>query len=715
MREIHSKKQAASPAHHSGRPYLDNPLVHAALITLVCLAVYSNTFHVPFQFDDPTNITDKPYVRDVRSFFTSSDARGFAPDYGFTMRWVGYLTFALNYRVHGTDVVGYHIVNLVIHMVNALLLYALVLLTFESPRLKESPLRGSSRSIALFSALLFAVHPVQTQAVTYIVQRLASLAALFYLASVVLYAKARLLSGQGPSRGYRGLLLYGACLAAAVLAMKTKETAFTLPVAIALYEFLFFQGGVKKRALLLAPLLLTMLIIPAGLVGTAASLGDMIGEAQKATKVQTFLTRPEYFWTECRVIVTYLRLLFLPVDQNLDYDYPVFRSFFAPEVFLSCALLVAVIGTGFYFLYRDRRFGGAGRLIAFGIFWFFIALSVESSIIPIADVIFEHRLYLPSAGFFISITAALFLGAERLKARWARAERALAIALASAVLLFGGAAFARNTVWQSEAGLWKDVIQKSPMKARGYNGLGLAYFNSGGYDKAIEAFSVAVSLYPSYGVAFNNLGNALYRAGRYEGAVEAQSKAVALEPDNAVFLDNRGLTFAAMGEYSRAAEDYRRAIGLDPFYGKAHHNLGFVYYCLGQYDAAADEYAKAIALEPDNGIYYSNRALSFVKTAAFDRAIADYTTAIALNPTFADAYNGRGSAYGFLGKYEEAVADFSSAISLDPSKAGYYANRGLAFLRLGRSDRALSDFERACSMGSDSSCKEAIRLKDVNR
>ena len=688
------------PAGRPGSAYLGNPYLHAILIILVCLVAYSNTFQVPFQFDDPRSIADVPFVRDLRSF----------PNVFTLHRSVGFFSFALNYRIHGTDVPGYHIVNLAIHLLNALLVYALIVLTFRTPRLKGSFLLKHAKPIALLSALLFVSHPVQTQAVTYIAQRFASLATLFFMMSVVAYAQSRLSAGSKSSR-YRPLAWYGVSLLTAILAMKSKEIAFTLPLIIALYEFLFLEGPVKKRILLLLPLLLTMLIIPASLLGIDRPLGTMMSDVGEVTRVHTFMGRTEYLITQTRVIVTYLRLLVFPMNQNLDYDYPLFDSFFAPQVVLSFLLLMLIIGTGVTLLYRDRHAPGAGRLTAFGIFWFFMTLSVESSIIPIADVIFEHRLYLPSVGFFLAVTGAFFWTAEKLEARWPYAVRVVVVFLAAAVVIFTGLTVARNIVWQSEQSLWEDVIRKSPLKARGYNGLGLAYFNKNRYDYAVEAFARAIALHPSYGVAFNNIGNAFYRSGLYDRAVEAQTRAIALEPNNPVFLYNRGLTHAATGAYDRAIRDYEGAIILDPVYAEAYNNLGSIYHITGRYDRAMEAYTKALTLHPGSALFFTNRGLSRAAIGDYGRAIEDHTRAISLDPYFGDAYNGRGAAYGLQERYAEAIEDFTRAISLDPGNARYYAHRGLAYARAGQRDNALSDFERACSLGNKGSCAEAMRLK----
>jgi hypothetical protein len=330
------------------------------LIAIVGLISYSNSFIVPFQFDDIYNIAENPVVRDLDNFTSSLSGYNQNP-----RRFVGYFTFALNYAAGGTDVRGYHIVNLIIHIVNGCLLYLLVILTFRTPCFASWKAHSSSgaspvtdygsRFIALFTALFFVSHPVQTQAVTYIVQRLTSLATFFYLLSVVLYAWGRI-AGVERSGG-RAVLLYVLSVLSAVLAMKTKEIAFTLPLAVVLYEWTFFQAPWRKRLLILLPVVLTLIIVPLSVMGTDKPLGEVLSDLSEKSRVQTDIPRWDYLVTQMRVITTYIRLIFLPVNQNLDYDYPVYRSLFDPPVLTSFLFLVVVAGFGVYLLYVSRLRG----------------------------------------------------------------------------------------------------------------------------------------------------------------------------------------------------------------------------------------------------------------------------------------------------------------------------------------------------------------------
>jgi hypothetical protein len=415
-------------------------------------------------------------------------------------RYIGSLTFALNYKIHGLDVTGYHIVNLLIHLVNSLLVYwfvQLIFITLASGAGGDTPLFFKHAStIALFSSLLFVTHPIQTQAVTYIIQRFASLATMFYLFSIIMYIKARLAfidtidNHHGGKISVRTLIYYLIALLAAVLAMKTKEIAFTLPVMIVLYEFLFFKGETKSRILYLGPFILTMLIIPATLI----CIADLGGGVGTATRLGTSMPRLDYLFTEFRVIITYIRLIFLPFDQKLDYDYPLYHAISDPEVLLSFLALLLICLTVIYSFWRYRITLPLTRVIFFGTAWFFVTLAVESSIIPIVDVIFEHRMYLPSLGILLVISVLPVMIIERFQQKWVAVTVFLSVIMT--VLVFTGITHSRNKVWTDKIVFWQDVVNKSPEKARGYVQLGISYDEKGDLDRAIKYFKKAILRIP---------------------------------------------------------------------------------------------------------------------------------------------------------------------------------------------------------------------------
>jgi tetratricopeptide (TPR) repeat protein len=528
------------------------------LIVLSGLIIYSNTLNSPFVFDDESFIQNNPLITDLRHFTSTSyldktDRILRSPLTGevFKRRIVSFFTFALNYRANALDVRGFHIVNITIHISNALLLYLLVLLTFRTPRMERSSLRDTAGTLALVSALVFVCHPLQTQAVNYICQRFTLLATFFYLGSLTAYAGSRLSSGKATKYS-----LYALALVSAALGMLSKEITFTLPVVISLYELFFFRGPASRRLIRLIPFILTMLIIPYILLSETGDLGQAF-----RTPTSEY-PRWQYLVTQFTVIVTYIRLLFMPVNQNLDYGYFPYGSFLAPQVLFSFLFLLSLLSFALWFYHRTRKSDGALRLIPFGLLWFFITVSVTSSVVPTANLIFEHRAYLPSVGVFLAVTAGVFLLVKRLENK-----KATVFAVSSFVLILfvlSYAAHARNNVWESKISLWEDVVRKSPGNAKGYNNLGNEYRNKGIMDRAIASYKEAVRLMPGYAEAHNNLGVAYGFMGLIESAAGHFQKAVELDPDFADAHFNLALTYLEKNLPDLARKEFEAVLRLNP-------------------------------------------------------------------------------------------------------------------------------------------------------
>jgi tetratricopeptide (TPR) repeat protein len=550
---------------------LSKPAYHLFLVIILGILGYSNTLNAPFYFDDDPNIVKNPVIKNLDYYITPAKAKGCNGPGGYSMltnRYIGSLSFALNYKIHGLEVTGYHVVNLCIHLINSLLIYwfvHLIFITLASGAGGNNPLlRNHASTVALFTALLFVTHPIQTQAVTYIVQRFASLATMFYLLSIIMYIKFRSTSNDcnsadpGKKISARALLYYLAALFAAVLAMKTKEIAFTLPAMIVLFEILFFKGEIKSRILYLAPFILTMLIIPATLI-YLVGLG-VEGGVDTATRLGSELPRLGYLFTEFRVIITYLRLIFFPVGQNLDYDYPLYHSLFDPEVFLSFLALFVMCSAVIYFFRRYRKSLPLTRVIFFGTAWFFATLSIESSIIPIVDVIFEHRMYLPSFGIFLVISALLVMIIERCRQKWVETTVFLTVIITA--LVFTGVTYARNRVWDDALILWQDVVNKSTEKARGHNYLGLAYKEKGNLNLALKHLNKAVALDPLYPNAYSNLGIAYFDKGLIDESITAFRNAIKIKPTHANAHFNLGIAYGEKGLLEEAKIEMRKGMML---------------------------------------------------------------------------------------------------------------------------------------------------------
>ncbi|GAM11387.1 transmembrane and TPR repeat-containing protein F38B6.6 [Geobacter sp. OR-1] len=563
---------------------LSHPTVHVVILFFAPFLVYSNTFTVPFVLDDITSILANPLVKEFR--------------FAIKSRIVGDASFAFNYALHGFDLVGYHLFNLFVHCCSAILVYLLVLLIGRTPLFAKAGLGDVSlnmRLIAFFSTLLFALHPIQTQAVTYLAQRVTSLATLFYLAALVLYLSGRISTSNG-----RRIACWAGTAVFTMLAMFTKEIAVTLPVVVALIELTFFKSGGRKRFIAVVFFAVASLAVPLALMAGRAQSGEMLGEISRLTAETDTISRAEYLFTQFRVIITYIRLLVFPVDQNLDYDYPRYETLFSTPVLLSALVLATMFALALYGMCRSWN-GRKAYLItvaSFGLFWFFITLSIESSIIPIRDLIFEHRLYLPSIGFSICAVSLVILLKTWLDERQLAGAKAIVQLLVVAAVALGTATYCRNSVWQDEMTLWEDVVRKSPGKARAHGSLARQYRDRGRSGDAVREYRTAIALDPKDVAARNNLGMIYFSQHNYPAAMEEYEAAAKLTPNNPKIFFNMGNVYLAQGQLRDAELAYGQSIGLAPNYAEALNNLGIVLFKQGKFQQAVDRFRAVLRLEP---------------------------------------------------------------------------------------------------------------------
>ena len=638
-------------------PNIKKPFGKAAyskifLVILLCcvgIIVYSNTFRSPFQFDDKRNILESTQIRDLSNLKAIASFP--------RTRFITFLTFALNYHFHKYDVFGYHLVNLIIHLSSAIMVWWLTLITLSTPRMKDNKISSHSTLIAFFTALIFVAHPVQIQAVTYIIQRATSLVAFFYIASLCFYARFRL--SQINNLSLRNCLFYLLVFfVAAASGMFTKELIVTLPLMIILYEICFLRIKDYFRWKYLIALIILFAVIYIAIVFPRFMSFSSLKEALEARKIN--VSPGLYILTQSRVLVTYLRLLLVPVNQTIIYDYRVAKSILQPQILASIFLLLALLISAFK-LYPKYR------LISFGIFWFFFALSQEFTIMPLyfflmsfsREIIFEERLYLPMVGysFFLVSTIYYIFGQRNLRRM---IIILLIIASSYAVLTYN-----RNFVWKDEFTLWDDTVRKSPMKSRPYNNRGRMYAERGDYDEAIEDFTKTIQLWPAYADAYYN----------------------------------RGHVFADKGEADRAIADYTKVTEINPTYVKAYYNRGNVYKTKGDIDRAISDYNKALQISPAEVKAYVNRGNAYSEKGDINRAISDYTKAIEINPNFFEVYFNRGNAYGKKGNFDGAISDYSTAIELNPERGVSYYNRSIVYFRKGQYDEAWRDVHKAESLG----------------
>ena len=586
------------------------PLYHklTAIIILCALGIiiYSNTFWASFQFDGLGSIVKNPHIRDAANL-------KFIWTYWPT-RFLAFLSFAINYHFHQLRVFGYHLINLIIHVSSAILVWRLLLLTLATPVMKKYKPHPNPYHIALLAGLIFLSHPVQTEAVTYIYQRTTSLAGFFYLLSLTLYVQSRLaLTNKRCSHGRK--IIYAASWIAAIAGMFTKETVATLPLMIILYEFYFFNKDRSKQWKSIIPFLIILPIIPIVLFSTnPPNIKDIYRIVEQP------LSGSQYFLTQLRVMATYLKLLFLPLNQNIDYNYPISGYFTAPSTILSSSLLILILIGAVKTFHKYR-------LVSFGIFWFFICLLPESTFIPLADVIFEHRLYLPVAGYSFFLSGILYSLSKN------KQTALITTVLIALTFYYSTLTYARNFVWKDELTLWNDAALKSPGKPRPHNNLAMAYAAMNDYDQAINEYNKAIALNPNYAATYSNRGTAYFKK----------------------------------GDTNRAIADFTKAISLDSGYIEAYNNRGNVYALNGKFDKAIFDYNKVITINPKNYTAFYNMGNAYFDKKDLDKAAANYDKAIKLNPNYTQAYNNRGLVHALRGNYEQAIRDYNKIIKINPS------------------------------------------------
>ncbi len=597
------------------------------LIAFVALLAYSNTFTSPFQFDDDGYIVNNPTIRTFHYFISPSEVASLtrhsptsfpmALKSTFMTRIMGHLSFALDYHLHGLNVVGYHVVNLVLHILNSILVYlilmALLRTDYCSPPASNDTL-DLRTIIPITSSLLFVSHPIQTQAVTYISQRFVSLGTFFYLLSLLLYVGFRT-----SSPGRKRYVCYTTSLVSAVVAMRTKEFTFTLPIIVALSEVTFFSGRKTDRIRILAPFAATLLIIPALIFFYQGTLNSLESTMRSMTAAdETNIPRMHYLLTQFRVVVLYLRLLFYPVGQNVDHAVPVYTSPFDMPVFFSFVALLALFSFGVYLYFKaaKKREYPELKFASFGIIWFFITLSVESSVIPLGELVAEYRIYLPSVGMIAAVVSLAVLVLRKSPKLRSLRPGILYGVLGAAVMSLTIATHLRNTVWASEISLWEDAAKKSPAKIRPHQNLAMYYSQQGRLTEAREELQKAIRIQPRNYQLHNNLGIVYRKEGNLAGAIREYSIALQLEPTDSMAHYNLGNIYLAQARPEGAIREYQASIRLAPDYDESHNNLGIAYEMSGQFEAAIMEYKKAIGLNPENVNARNNLRIAMRKAAS---------------------------------------------------------------------------------------------------
>lgn len=514
------------------------------------LGAYINSFDGTFVFDDRIRIINNPQIRHLWPPWEVM---------GRNSRPLVQLSLAVNYALGGLSVWGYHAFNLAVHLLAALTLFALVRRTLESHRLRAR-YGQAAPWLALAVALLWLVHPLQTESVTYIIQRAESLMGLFYL--LTLYCALRGALSPHPRRWFI------AAVSACALGMGSKEVMVSAPLVVLLYDRVFladsFTDVFRRRSGLYWGLAATW-VVAGALLASGGRGFSYVNEGALGPGP----TSAHYAITQFGVIVHYLRLALWPHPLIFDYAWPLAETVSA--VLPWAAIVLALVGvTALVF----RRLPALGFLGA----WFFLILVPTSSLVPIADVACEHRMYLPLAAVVALVVigayealGALFrrLGAPHDLRRWV-----LVGLLVAAVAGLGSATFRRNEDYRSEFAIWNDTLAKRPENPRAHNNLGVIQYRRGKVNEAIANYSEALRLEPEYAGAHNSLGAALASQGHFSEAIPHLFEASRINPRYATPHYNLGGILFRQGRITEAIAQYSEALRRRPAFPEARHVLG---------------------------------------------------------------------------------------------------------------------------------------------
>ena len=737
------------------------------LIVLAGLAAYHHSFSGPFVFDDRASIPDNPTIR---SLWPLGPVFSPPPRAGLGGRPIFNLSLALNYAIGGTKVRGYHAVNLLIHLLAGLTLFGIVRRTLDSKRgTGFQPVLGNDHGLpahatflAFAIALLWTLHPLQTEAVTWVSGRAESLMGLFYLLTLygfIRYAdeserekrKAEIENAEPcrrskfPHSAFRFPLF---SISACFLGMATKEVMVTAPVMVLLYDRTFVSGGFREawrrhRWLYLGLASSWLLLLRVVANARAQGVGVGVGGTWWA-----------YALTECRVIVQYLGLAFWPHPLVFDYGSGVPSPTWALLPYVAIVLGLAAVTAWALFCpaapdsggqppfgkFRTSKFVPSEatgismrnlRALGFAGAWIVLILAPTSSVVAVAgQPMAEHRMYLP----LVAVIAVVVLGGDALLlGRGPQRRRGVPprsdddtrrnaastfmpfFAVAAVAIVLGCLTAQRNQAYRSDVALWSDTVARRPANARAQNGLGLALFNAGQTAAAIARYREAVRLEPDYPEAHQNLGAALKASGRIPEAVSECEAALRLRPESPSCHYNLGVALQADGRSAEAAGQFAQTLQLQPDYPDAQYNLGAALAAEGDLPGAIGHFEAAVRLDPDDPDMHYDLANALAQVGRGAEAIAQFEEVLRLNPADAPARNNLGIALAGAGRFPEAVAQLRMALQLAPGRADYHFNLAALLLREDRVAEARDEFGRALELRPDyeAAREQLAQLQDL--
>lgn len=603
------KKSLDIPSEEIKVPLQKKPaILSIILIIILGVTVYGNSLNGQFIWDDEHLIKDNIYIRNwshMPQVFTEGIGAGSEMEYHF-YRPFQIVTYMVDYSLWKLNVKGYHLTNILLHILVAVGIYCLINVLFND------------NLLSLLTGSFYVVHPIHTEVVTYLSGRADSLSLLFILLCILLYLKNSKISS------YIFMLLSYA------LALLSKESSLILPVLLLVYHY-SFKERLKVRAFFsIVGLSVVYIIIRLTILKTL--LVDVAHTTTLAQRLPGFFT----------AITSYMQLLFLPLNLHMEY---VTANILWGNIKVVLGIVIVFASLICVFMRKKDN-----PLIFFSVVWFFVALLPVSNIYPINAYMSEHWLYVPSIGFFVVIAQAIILLYRR------RGFKIFAIIIAvSSLIFYSYLTIKQNTYWSESINFYKYTLKHAPDSYRVHYNLGVAYKAIGKREEAIHAYKKAIKIKDDYTEAYNDLGTVYYASHKNEEAIAAYKKAIEIEEDYTAAHNNLGNIYYVSHKYDEAIHSYTKAIEIDPDLLEAHYNLGVAYKAVNKNEEAIRSYTKAIEIDPNYAKAHRNLGVAYNAVNRSEEAIASYRKAIAIKPDYAKAHSSLAVVYFQKKQYKSAI------------------------------------------------------------
>jgi len=547
--------------------------------------------------------------------------------------------------------------------------------------------------ISSILALVFVLHPIQVSVVTYAIQRMSLLGCMFYIAVIDVYLMMRL----GLIKKYAGAALV---FLFSVLALFSKENTATIPLAIAMLEWLIFSGKrpLKNRELFFITAAFVVVLLYS--FNFSNILGFVVNEYKRSG-----LQLQDVLLTQSRIVFFYISLIFLPLPSRLNLLHvPIISSSITVPTTTMLAVMGIYVLIILVFALRKKM-----PLGAFGLAFFLLNLVVESVLLP-RHLVFEHRVILPMVGLLLFGADILNFVIKDIEYNL-RSRKFLSFS-AFALLLCGFFVWStgmRNDLWKTRAGVWRNVIEKLPAESERIdrNNFAMAYYNlgtvlkeSGDMRGAIANYKKAVKIKP-YANAHSNLGNVLENIGKFTEAIKHYREALKIKPDFFIAHSNLGSVLRRIGKNSEAEEHLNIALTIKPDSAEAMINLGLVMLSYGKATEALRYFKRVLKIKPESPEALCNVGFVLAGTGKVREGIEYYKKALRYNPNFAKAYYNLGSAMGSIGKLYEAISNFKNALKINPRFIMADYNISIALRKLGKTKEAIKHLKHALTIKPD--------------